>query len=329
MTPRFPVAIANRLQVGGVHLHYCRYDAPVQIAFPAMAGYRQLVCLSGHGEMIIEAADGDRRGSRRNPAAGNALRGLLPARATSTWCSSSMKRPARKAERRWRARPFRGTCGSRSCSPCPAPDVAGRGTSRAPWGRSSPGKAARQHLGDRDVSRADRAFLIETLDGVCCRPRPRSPGGPACRCWRTISRQLAAPEWRGGHRRGLRRERAQRVGPVKRHRKSAPDLCGGAAGACQPHVAGGGGRRLGDGRRPGLRLRQPGHFAQRCRQQFGRNSPRRPWPGATAALKITTRRLRGDRLLGRVRGTGFVQPPRRPRCGGRWRAATREARHRL
>lgn len=61
------LAIANRLQVGGVHLHYCRYDAPVQIAFPAMAGYRQLVCLSGHGEIVSSrrrmAIDGDHAGT--------------------------------------------------------------------------------------------------------------------------------------------------------------------------------------------------------------------------------------------------------------------------
>jgi AraC-like DNA-binding protein len=48
------VGIANRVHVGGVGLHYCRYDTPVHIEFPEMAGYRQLICLSGSGTVTVQ-----------------------------------------------------------------------------------------------------------------------------------------------------------------------------------------------------------------------------------------------------------------------------------
>lgn len=48
-TPFF--AQANRVQVGGVALHYCRYDTPVDIAFSDMAGVRQLLCLTSQGRI--------------------------------------------------------------------------------------------------------------------------------------------------------------------------------------------------------------------------------------------------------------------------------------
>lgn len=63
------LAVANRLQVGDVHLHYCRYDAPVQIGFQAMPGYRQLLCLSGQGEIVA---------SRRRMEVDTDLTGILP-----------------------------------------------------------------------------------------------------------------------------------------------------------------------------------------------------------------------------------------------------------
>jgi AraC-like DNA-binding protein len=44
-------AQANRVQVGGVTLHYCRYDTPVDIAFSNMAGVRQLLCLTSQGRI--------------------------------------------------------------------------------------------------------------------------------------------------------------------------------------------------------------------------------------------------------------------------------------
>lgn len=44
-------ALANRVQVGAVHLHYCRYDAPVEIQFSDMAGVRQMLCLSSRGRI--------------------------------------------------------------------------------------------------------------------------------------------------------------------------------------------------------------------------------------------------------------------------------------
>ena len=39
--------VANRVQLAGITLHYCRYDAPTRIEFANMAGYRQFFCLSG------------------------------------------------------------------------------------------------------------------------------------------------------------------------------------------------------------------------------------------------------------------------------------------
>lgn len=44
-------AQANRVQVGGVTLHYCRYDTPVDIEFSEMAGVRQMLCLTGRGRI--------------------------------------------------------------------------------------------------------------------------------------------------------------------------------------------------------------------------------------------------------------------------------------
>lgn len=46
-------ALANRVQVGGVHLHYCRYDAPVEIQFSDMPGVRQMLCLSSRGRLSV------------------------------------------------------------------------------------------------------------------------------------------------------------------------------------------------------------------------------------------------------------------------------------
>jgi AraC-like DNA-binding protein len=44
-------AVANRVEVRGVCLHYCRYDAPVRIGFSSMSGLRQMVCLAGVGSI--------------------------------------------------------------------------------------------------------------------------------------------------------------------------------------------------------------------------------------------------------------------------------------
>lgn len=44
-------AMANRVEVRGVGLHYCRYDAPVRIGFSSMSGLRQMVCLAGGGSI--------------------------------------------------------------------------------------------------------------------------------------------------------------------------------------------------------------------------------------------------------------------------------------
>lgn len=46
-------AQANRVQVGDVHLHYCRYDAPVEIQFSGMPGVRQMLCLSSRGRFSV------------------------------------------------------------------------------------------------------------------------------------------------------------------------------------------------------------------------------------------------------------------------------------
>ena len=43
--------MANRVQLAGITLHYCRYDAPTRIEFANMAGYRQFFCLSGVGAL--------------------------------------------------------------------------------------------------------------------------------------------------------------------------------------------------------------------------------------------------------------------------------------
>ncbi len=51
------LAIANRLQLDGAVLHYCRYDSPVGIEFRDMPGFRQIICLSGRGSIGV----GDRR----------------------------------------------------------------------------------------------------------------------------------------------------------------------------------------------------------------------------------------------------------------------------
>jgi AraC-like DNA-binding protein len=44
-------ALANRVEIGGVSLHYCRYDSPVEIRFSSMNGVRQFQCLSGRGQV--------------------------------------------------------------------------------------------------------------------------------------------------------------------------------------------------------------------------------------------------------------------------------------
>lgn len=46
-------AIANRVLLDGVGLHYCRYDAPTEIKFSEMEGYRQFFCLSGSGSVSV------------------------------------------------------------------------------------------------------------------------------------------------------------------------------------------------------------------------------------------------------------------------------------
>ena len=52
-------AIANKVELRSVTLHYCRYDTPTQIDFGPLAGYRQFLCLSGAGEIHV-----DRRGAQ-------------------------------------------------------------------------------------------------------------------------------------------------------------------------------------------------------------------------------------------------------------------------
>ena len=47
------LAIANRVKLNGLTLHYCQYDAPVAINFVEMAGIRQLICLSGSGSVDV------------------------------------------------------------------------------------------------------------------------------------------------------------------------------------------------------------------------------------------------------------------------------------
>lgn len=44
-------AQANRVMVGDVGLHYCRYDAPTRIQFSEMKGLRQFFCLAGSGSV--------------------------------------------------------------------------------------------------------------------------------------------------------------------------------------------------------------------------------------------------------------------------------------
>lgn len=44
-------ALANRVQLDDVHLHYCRYDTSVQIDFSEMAGFRQFFQIAGAGEL--------------------------------------------------------------------------------------------------------------------------------------------------------------------------------------------------------------------------------------------------------------------------------------
>ena len=50
---RPPGGIANRVQLNGVILHYCQYDAPVEIDFLDMDGFRQFICLSGTGSIRV------------------------------------------------------------------------------------------------------------------------------------------------------------------------------------------------------------------------------------------------------------------------------------
>lgn len=45
------LSIANRLQLDGLSLHYCRYDSAIEIDFPEMAGFRQFFQLSGSGAL--------------------------------------------------------------------------------------------------------------------------------------------------------------------------------------------------------------------------------------------------------------------------------------
>ena len=47
------LALANRVELPGLTLHYCRYDTPVEIAFGAMAGFRQFFCLNGEGSLTF------------------------------------------------------------------------------------------------------------------------------------------------------------------------------------------------------------------------------------------------------------------------------------
>jgi len=50
-------ARANRATAGAVTLHYCRYDAPVRIAFDDMPGFRQFFCLAGAGRIRAWSKD--------------------------------------------------------------------------------------------------------------------------------------------------------------------------------------------------------------------------------------------------------------------------------
>lgn len=45
------LAQACRAEVGGVHLHFCSYDTPVEIEFNDMAGIRQMFCLSSRARL--------------------------------------------------------------------------------------------------------------------------------------------------------------------------------------------------------------------------------------------------------------------------------------
>ena len=47
-------AAANRTEVGDVVLHYCRYDAQVEIGFSNMSGLRQFVCSGGRGSITAQ-----------------------------------------------------------------------------------------------------------------------------------------------------------------------------------------------------------------------------------------------------------------------------------
>ena len=47
-------AMANRVQLGSVTLHYCRYDTPTRIDFGVLAGFRQFLCLNGAGEIHVD-----------------------------------------------------------------------------------------------------------------------------------------------------------------------------------------------------------------------------------------------------------------------------------
>lgn len=46
--------IANRVDLDGLSLHYCHYGADARIAFPGMEGFRQLLCLRGHGSLTVD-----------------------------------------------------------------------------------------------------------------------------------------------------------------------------------------------------------------------------------------------------------------------------------
>jgi AraC-like DNA-binding protein len=47
------LAVANRIRIGSVQLHYCRYDAPVRIRFSDMSGLRRFQPLSGAGRIAM------------------------------------------------------------------------------------------------------------------------------------------------------------------------------------------------------------------------------------------------------------------------------------
>lgn len=53
------VALARRVEIGGINLHYCRYDTPVEIQFHDTAGIRQMLCLSSQGRFSFAGQEVD------------------------------------------------------------------------------------------------------------------------------------------------------------------------------------------------------------------------------------------------------------------------------